>query len=136
MATVRRVQYFYVAIPGEPDEADGMLSHLAEQGTNLLALNIVPMGPNRTQLTLFPDDPPRLQTAAKAAGLTLDGPHVALLVQGEDKMGALAGVHARLHKAGVEVYASSAIVDGRGYFGSVLYLRAEEADRAVAALKD
>ena len=133
--TVRRVQYFHANVHGEADEAFSLLTHLAEQGVNLLALHSVPMGPDRTQLTLFPDDPMRLLNAAKAAGLPLDGPHTAILVQQEDTIGAIARLHASLERAGVNVYASTAVVDGKGYFGYVIYLREDEADRALVALR-
>jgi len=135
-ANVRRVQYFYATVRGEPDEAYGLLTHLAEQGVNLLALHTVPMGPESTQLTFFPDDPMRLQNAAREAGLVLEGPHTAILVQKEDAIGAVASLHTRLQKASVHVYASTAIVDGKGFFGYVLYVREGDADRAMAALRD
>jgi hypothetical protein len=135
MATkVRRVQYFYAAVRGEPDEAFGVLAHFAGRGVNLLALNTMPMGPETTQFTLFPEDPGRLQEAARGAGLPLDGPHHALLVQGDDELGAIARLHTRLHQGGVEIYASSAVTDGHGYFGYVLYLRPSDADKAAALL--
>jgi hypothetical protein len=135
MATkVRKVQYFYATVRGEPDEAFAVLTHFASQGVNLLALNSVPMGPDCTQFTLFPEEPGRLAETARAAGLSLDGPHHALLVQGEDEIGAIAKVHSRLHQAGVEVYASNAVTDGRGFFGYVLYMRAADSERAAAAM--
>ena len=133
--SVRRVEYFYASVRGEPDNAYDLLSQLATQSVNLLALNTVPMGPASTQLTLFPEDPMRLQNAARSAGMSLDGPHTAVLVQGEDELGAIARVHSRLLKAGVHVFASSAVVDGRGHFGYVLYMRPEHVDRALATLK-
>lgn len=133
---VRRVEYFYITVRGEPDDAFDLLNHLAEQGVNLLALNTLPIGPETMQLTLFPDDPMRLKNAALAAKIALDGPHSALLVQGEDRVGALARLHTRLHHAGVNVYASNAVVDGVGKFGYVLYLRSEDADRALAAVRE
>lgn len=131
---VRKVQYFYATVRGEPDEAFAVLTHFASQGVNLLAVNTVPMGPESTQFTLFPEEPARFADTARAANLALDGPHHALLVQGDDEIGALSKVHSQLHKAGVEVYASTAVTDGRGYFGYVLYLRAGDADRAAGAL--
>lgn len=134
-ASVRRVHYFHATVPGEPDEAYGLLTHLAEQGVNLLALHTIPMGPESTQLTLFPDDPMKLRNAAQAAGLALEGPHSALLVQQEDAIGAVARLHSRLQRASVQVYASTAIVDGRGFFGYVLYVRESDADRGLAALQ-
>lgn len=133
--SVRRVEYFYLMVRGEADEAGELLSQLAAQGVNLLAMNLTPMGPESTQLTLFPDDAMRLQNAARGARLTLDGPHAAVLLQGEDELGAIARVHTRLHRAGVEVYASSAVVDGRGFYGYVIYTRPEHVDRAIATLR-
>jgi len=130
----RRVEYFHATVNGDPDEAFGLLDRLAEQGVNLLALNTVPMGPNSTQMTLFPEDPLKLQSFAKNAGLPLIGPHPALLVQGDDELGALTRIHALLHRANVDVFASSAVTDGKGYYGYVLYVRAEEAEKAAAAL--
>jgi hypothetical protein len=133
---VRKAQYFYATVRGEPDEAFAVLTHFAKQGVNLLALNSVPMGPDSTQFTLFPEEPARFIETARAASLALDGPHHALLVQGDDEIGVVARLHSRLHKAGVDVYASNAVSDGRGYFGYVLYMRAADAERAAAALHE
>jgi hypothetical protein len=101
---------------------------------DLVAMNTMPLGPDAMQFTLFPADAPKLQDAAKAAGMLLEGPHSALLVQGEDQLGALAKLHSQLHRAGVQVYASSAVTDGRGYYGAVLYMRDQDADRAASVL--
>ena len=59
----------------------------------------------------FPEDPAKLVDSAKRAGLVLDGPHRALLVQGDDELGALTRVHAKLGQAQVNVYASSGVTD-------------------------
>ncbi len=133
--TARRVDYFYATATGEPGEAFQMLSHLAELGVNLVAVTLVPVGPDTAQLTLFPQEPQRLINVAKGAGLAIDGPHPAVLVQGGDEIGALAQILRRLQGAGVDVFASSAIADGKGYYGCVLYLRSEHADKAARALQ-
>ncbi len=104
-------------------------------GINLLAATAIPVGPMRTQLTLFPEDAAKMESEAKKAGLVLDGPHRALLVQGDDELGALAGVHERLYEANVNVYASSGVTDGKGSYGYILYVRPEEYERAAAALE-
>ena len=49
-------------------------------------------------------------------------------------MGALAQVHDQLQSAGVQVYASSGVGDGRGGYGYVIYVRAAEQEKAAAAL--
>jgi hypothetical protein len=75
-----------------------------------------------------------MAVAARKSGLVLDGPHPALLVQGDDEIGALASIHAKIYEANVNVYASSGVADGRGSFGYVIYVRPEDYDRAAAAL--
>jgi hypothetical protein len=65
--------------------------------------------------------------------MVLDGPHHALLVQGDDELGALASVHERLFDVGVDIYASSGVTDGRGAFGYVIYVREDQFERATKA---
>jgi len=127
---IRRVDYFYATVSQPPEEACGLLSRLAELGINLLAFNAVPTGPQRTQLTLFPEDSAKLRHEAVQSHLALDGPYPALLVQGDDELGALAGIHGRLQEAGVSVFASSGVSDGSGGYGYVVYVRPEEIRRA------
>ena len=129
--TIRRVDYFYATI-ADPYE---LLTQLANLGLNLLALTAVPLGPERTQLALFPEDAGRMVEAARKAGLMLDGPHRALLVQGDDELGALAKVHTKLHNADVHVYASSGVTDGRGSYGYIIYVRPDDYEKAVKALE-
>ena len=131
---IRRVDYFYTRIKDQPGEAYNVLSKLADLGVNLLAFIGVPMGPEITQLTLFPEKTSKLTEVAEMAGMALDGPHRALLIQGDDELGVLASVHEKLYQADVNVYASYCVADGRGSFGYVIYIRPDEYDRAVAAL--
>lgn len=132
--TIRRVDYFYAAVHDRPGEAYTLLSQLADLGVNLVAITAVPIGPARTQLTLFPSDTHKMRSAADRAKLALDGPHPALLVQGDDELGALVGIHEQLFQAGVNVAASSGVATERGSYGYVLYVRPEEYERATAAL--
>jgi len=132
--TIQRVDYYYSTVKDLPGEGYKLLSHLAALGINLLAFSGVPQGPMRTQFTLFPEDTSKFLDAAKKSNLTLDGPHAALLVQGDDELGAFAGIHMKLFEANVNVYASGGVTDGRGSFGYVIYVRPEECDRAVKAL--
>ena len=133
--TIRRVDYFYAWVEDQPGEAYRLLSVLAEVGVNLLAFTAIPVGPMRTQLTIFPEDTPRMANAAKKANVALDGPHRALLVQGDDKLGVLADVHSKLFQAGVNVSASSGVTDGRGCYGYIIYIRPEQFEQAAAALE-
>lgn len=132
---IRRVEYYYTTVEDQPGEAYKLLSAMASLGVSLLAFTAIPVGPIRTQLTLFPEESARLENAAGGAGMTLDGPHPAILVQGDDELGALVDVHQRLFQSRVNVYASTAVTDGKGAYGYILYIRAEDYPRAVAVLE-
>ena len=131
---IRKVEYFYCSVVDQPGEAYKMLSQLEKSGINLLAFTAIPIGPNRTQLTLFPEIPAKLINEAKHSSFSLDGPHPALLVQGDDELGALADIHQILYQADVNVYASNGVTDSKGSFGYLLYIRPEEYERAATAL--
>jgi len=132
---IRRVEYYYCSVVDQPGEAYKMLSQLEQGGINLLAFTAIPVGPDRTQLTLFPEVSSKLFNEAKNSGLNLDGPHPAILVQGDDELGALTNIHQILFEANVNVYASNGVTDNRGSFGYLLYVRPEEFERAASALK-
>jgi len=133
--TIQRVHYFYTTVEDQPGEAYKLLSLLAGVGVNLLAFTAVPIGPKRTQLALFPEDAAKMVEEAKKAGFLLDGPNPALLVQGDDELGALADIHEKLCQANVNVYSSSGVTDGKGSYGYLVYVRPEEYERAAAALE-
>src|SRR2546428_4798030 len=121
--TIRRAEYFYAAVEDHPGEAYELLSQLATQGVNLIAITALPTGTMRTQLTLFPVDAARMRNAAQQAGVALDGPHRALLVQGDDEIGVLARLHSKLHHANVDVYASTGVTDRRGGYRYIFSVR-------------
>jgi len=133
-AKVRRVDYFHTSAPDRPGEAYRLLASLSELQVNLLAFSAVPTGPVKTQLTLFPEDSALLRSVAKKAQLELDGPYPALLVQGDDEIGALAAIHEQLFQAKVNVYAASAVTDGRGGFGYLIWVRPEDFEQAAKTL--
>jgi hypothetical protein len=132
--TIRRADYFRVTVADQPGEAFKLLSLLASGGVNLLAFIAVPLGPEHAQFTLFPEDVPTLARVAEENALLLDGPHPALLVQGEDRLGALAGIHARLSRAGVNVYFSAAVTDGKGDYGYIIHVQPRDIAAATSAL--
>jgi hypothetical protein len=131
---IRRVEYFYTTVRDQPGEAYKLLHLLTELGINQFAFAAVPTGLMRTQLTIFPQESEKLVNEAQRAKLDLDGPYPALLVQGDDELGALADIHRRLFEVGVNVYASNGVADGRGSYGYVIYVRPEDFERAAQAL--
>ena len=132
--SVRTVEYFYTRIRDEPRKAYEVLERLASEEINLLAFSAVPFGPNYIELTIFPDNSENLLHLAKRVGWTFTGPQHACLVQGDDRLGALADIHKRLMDAGVKIYASSGITGGEGHYGYIIYVKEEDHQTAAKAL--
>ncbi len=132
--TVRPVDYFHATVRDRPGEAYRVLSSLAAAGVNLLAFSATPVGATTAHLVLFPEDPQRLVSYAGTSGMVLSGPERALMVQGDDELGALAEVHRQLADARVNVFASSAVTGGQGRYGYVIHVRAGDFDAAARAL--
>lgn len=131
---IQRVDYFYTTVQDRPGEALRFLSTLRELGTNLLAFTAIPVGLLQTQLTIFPEDTPRLEEEGRKGGFELDGPHPAFLVQGSNVPGAVVDIHERLYQAGINVYASTGVSGGAGSFGYILYVRPEDFEEAAEEL--
>lgn len=131
---IRRLNYYYAITQDKPGEAYKILSILADVGVNQLAFNAMQMGPGRAQITLFPEDESLLVNVAEKAGLNLDGPYQAILVQGTDELGALIEVHEKLQNANINIAMSTAITDGSGSYGYLIYVRPDDYDKAADAL--
>jgi hypothetical protein len=97
---IRPAEYSYANVRDELGASYRVFSQLAERGVNLLAFTAVPAGPSLAQFALFPETPAKLVEEARAAGLSLDGPHHALLVQGDDELGAFASVTSTSSRSG------------------------------------
>ncbi len=132
---IRKTEYYKIAVDGQVAEGSKLLSLFAGFGISLLAFKAVPLEHRRTLFTLFPDDGSRMADGAKKAGLKLDGPHSALLIQGDDASGALADIYVKLSKANIAVSESSGIADIKSSYGVVIYLAKEDCEKALAALE-
>lgn len=132
--SIQRVDYYYTTVRDQPGEAYKLLHLLEEMGVNQLAFTATPVGPSSTQLALFPEDPGLLVHEAQLAGIVLDGPHQVLLVRGDDELGALAEIHQKLYDAGINVYASTGVTDGKGSFGYLIYVKGNDFERAAETL--
>ena len=131
---IKRVEYYNTTVEDHAGAGSKLLSLFAGVGISLLAFKAVPLEPRRTQFTLFPDDGLKMTAGAKKAGLELEGPHSALLIQGDDESGALADIYEKLSQAEIHVNESSGIADIKGSYGVILYLKQEDCEKAVTAL--
>ena len=133
--TVRRVEYHYVTVSDSPGEGNRILSMLEQSGVDLLAFLGFPAGSGQSQLDLVPDDPVSLRAAAERAGITLSEARRAFLIQGDDRVGAVADTTAKLAAANIGITAAAATGAGSGRYGLILWVAPSDYDRAADALE-
>ena len=131
--TVQRVQYFYTEVPDKPGEGSRILRMLKEEGISLLAFSGFPKG-RRAQIDLIPADPVACKAAAKKAKLKLVGPKTGFLIQGDDRVGALADIVAKLADAKINVTAVGAVSAGNDRYGAILWVKPREVNKAAKLL--
>jgi hypothetical protein len=132
--TVRSVEYQYVIVPDEPGEVQRILSALESSGVNLVAFLGFPLGGGQSQIDLVPEDPASLREAAERAGVALSEVKRAFLIQGEDRVGAVADATAKLAEANVNITATAAVAAGSGSYGMILWVAPADYERAAGAL--
>ncbi len=130
-----RIDYFSARVDDDPGAVSRLLERLAAQRVNLIAVVVAPGGPRAATVHLFPVDPVDLSKAARADGIALDGPRSAIFAQGEDRVGAFAGVLETLASAGVGAPMAFSMRDGRGRFGCVVPVDPARVDAALQALR-
>ena len=131
--TIRLVDYFYITASNTPGEGARALNTLKEAGVNLLAFSGFPQG-RRAQLDFIPADPAAFKQAAKQAGWKLVGPKRGLLVQGDDRVGAIAQLLERLGTAKINVTAIDAVSAADGRYGAILWVAPKDVKKAASLL--
>jgi hypothetical protein len=131
--TIRLVDYFYIEASDRPGEGARVLQHLKDAGVNLLVLHAFPAG-RRTQVDVVPTNANAFKAAAKAAKWKVVGPKKAFIIEGEDRVGALADHFAQLGDAKINLTAMSATSAVSGRFGAILWVKPRDVKRAAKAL--
>jgi len=104
---------YYVTIPDKPGEGERLFGALRDAGVNLLAVHAFPSA-RRSQIDLVPSDAATFLAAAKGAKLKVSKPKTVFLIEGDDRVGAMAQILARLGARGINVTATSAHPHGHG----------------------
>jgi len=133
MDTIRKAEYYYVTIPDKPGEGERLFGALRDAGVNLLAVHAFPSA-RRSQIDLVPSDAAAFLAAAKAAKLKVSKPKTVFLIEGDDRVGAMAQLLARLGAAGINVTATSATRTGMGRYGALLWVKPRDVKKAAEAL--
>jgi hypothetical protein len=131
--SLRKVVYFSVETPHTAGKGLRILAALRDAGVNLHAYKGFPTGRN-AQLDFVPEKPARFKAVARKLKLKVSAKKIAFLLQGDDKVGALTGVLAKLAKARINVTALDATVAGKGRFGSIFWVKPKNAAKAAKLL--
>jgi hypothetical protein len=131
--TTRLVDYYYAMVPDKPGEGAKILRVLRDARVNLLAFSAFP-SQRKSQADFIPAEPAAFVAAAKAAKLKLKGPKKVFLIDGDDRVGALSEVMAKLAAAKVNITALDAMCSGMGRFGALLWVKPKDLKKAAAAL--
>ena len=131
---VRRIEYYYTMVPDRAGAGAKVLDALKAGGVNLIALNGFPTSAQRAQLDFVPSDRDAFLAAAQKAGIKLVGPKVAFLIQGEDRVGAVADLLSKLGQAQINVTAMQAVASGEGRYGAILWVKPGDIGKAAQAL--
>ena len=130
--TVRQVDYFYIEVLNRVGEGAKILRALKDAGVNLVAFSGFPSG-RKAQLDFFPADASTFRQVAKANRWKIVGPKRGFLVQGDDRIGAVADLVGKLADAKIDVIAIDAVaVDER--YGALCWVAPRSLKKAASIL--
>ncbi|MBM3810066.1 MAG: hypothetical protein FJW20_00355 [Acidimicrobiia bacterium] len=128
--SITAIEHYTLGIEDKPGAAAMVLNALAAGGVNMIGFWGYPMGPGRGQLEIIPEDAAKLRAAAKKAKLPIQRTHKAYLVQGKDRVGAVAAALGKLGDAGINVHAAQAVCGGAGRYGALIYVAEDDVKKA------
>jgi hypothetical protein len=129
---VRLFDYYYIQVSQKVGEGARILRALKDAGVNLLAFSGFPSG-RRAQLDFIPADGAAFKAVAKANKWKLVGPKRGFLIQGDDRVGAIADLVGKLADAKINITAIDAIcADGR--YGALCWVAPRDVKKAAQAL--
>ena len=126
---IRTAQYFKVQIADKPGTLAGALTPLRNAGLNLLAVHAFPRS-RRTQVDVVPENPATFKDVAKAHKLKVQGPKTCLLVDGDDRPGALEDLVDRLGSVKINMIAVTGLAAGQGRYGAILWVKPGDVKKA------
>ena len=130
--TIRQVDYFYVHVPHKAGEGAKVLRTLKDAGVNLIAFSGFPGG-RRAQLDFIPADAAAFKRVAKVNKWKVVGPKRGFVIQGDDRVGAIADLVGALADAKINVTAIDAVcVDGR--YGALCWVASRDVKKAAQIL--
>jgi prephenate dehydratase len=131
--TIRKLDYFVIQTADKPGEGARILQGLKSQGVNLIAFTGFPAG-RKSQVDLIPEDSAALKAAAKKLKLALGAKKTCFVIQGDDRVGALAETMQKLADAKINVTALDAVTAGMGRYGAMFWVQPRDVAKAAKLL--
>lgn len=131
--TIRVVDYYYTTTADKAGEGARLLGVLRDARTNLLALSAFP-SKRKTQVDFVPSDSAAFAAAAKAAKVKLSRPKKVFLIQGDDRVGAIQELLAKLASAKINVTSVQGVAAGGGRYGALLWVDQKNVKKASTTL--
>jgi len=131
---VRRVEYYYTEVPDRPGAGAKVLNALKAARVNLIVYTGFPTTRGRAQLDFVPSNERAFLAAARKAGIKLVGPKTAFLIQGDDRVGAVADIVSKFGQARVNIVAMNAIAAGKRRYGAILWVKPRNITKAAEIL--
>jgi hypothetical protein len=132
---VRQIEYTNIVVEYRVSDASKLLSTLVSSGIDFLAYKATPIEGKQTLFTLFSDNAQKMVEVADKHGFKVDGPYSAILVKGDEQIGALAAIYEKSSQAHINVDESSGIAHINGGYGVILYIKQEDCREALMALQ-
>ncbi len=133
MDTIRRVDYFSMQTAHKVGEGARLLGALRDAGVNLLAFTGFPSG-RRAQVDFIPADSAQFKAAARRLKLTVGARKTVFLIQGDDRVGAIAEICEKLAGAGINMTALDAVTTGDGRYGGIFWVKPRDVNKAAKIL--
>ncbi len=130
---IRKADYFSVQVSNRAGEGARLMKGLRDNGVNLIAFTGFPNG-RKAQVDFIPENTAALRRAAKAMKLDLGKKKTVFLMQGEDRVGALASVLVKLAAVRINMTAMDAVCAGKGRYGAIFWVKAKDVARAARAV--
>ncbi len=130
---VRKIAYFKATALNRAGQGARVLGGLKDEGVNLLAFTGFPRA-GKAQMDFIPEDAAAFKKAAKKLGLKVSLRKTGFLVQGEDRVGAVAELAAKLAATKINIIAMDAVSAGGGRYGAILWVKPQDLAKTAKAL--
>jgi len=134
MASIRKVDYYSARVPNRAGAGAKLLGAMKGAGVNLLAFTGFPER-GGVQVDFVPQNGAAFRSAANKAGLKHSARKTAFLVQGDDRVGALTTITAKLAEARISLVALQAVTAGKSRYGAIFWVKKKDVARAKRVLK-